>query len=89
MLKSRPLVLANAANAKSCTVLSLGLAMLLLGASATASNADNLILNGSFETPTGEEGQAFDLGAGSLTGWIVVGSNGTNVSLVVGPFVNS
>ena len=85
MLKSRPLV----SNAKSCTVLSLGLAMLLLGASATASNADNLILNGSFETPTLEQGDAFDLNAASLPGWIVVGSNGTHVSLVGGPFVES
>jgi hypothetical protein len=90
MLKLRPLVLANAANAKSCTVLSLGLAMLLLGASATASNAD-LILNGSFETPTVPVDGFHDFfsGSGALTGWIVVGSNGTNVSIVSGSFSHS
>jgi len=66
---------------------SLLLAMLLLGVSATASNADP-ILNGSFETPTVPVGGFTDFAVGSsaLTSWSVVGPAGTNVAIVSGSF---
>jgi hypothetical protein len=51
----------------------------------------NIILNGSFETPTVPVGGFTDFGVGSsaLTDWTVFGPNGKNVSIVSGTFAQN
>lgn len=63
-------------------------AQLLLLAALTAAHSSyaNTIVNGSFETPTVPAGSYTDFGTGStaITNWTVVGSSGSNVSVVSG-----
>lgn len=65
------------------------LAWMLAGVfAANAASGNNLVVNGSFETPSAPAGSFtnFSVGSTQLTGWRVVGSAGQNVSIISGSF---